>query len=138
MPVIVGLALLVAVQRPAAGHHNARAVAPGMQQFALPPVGPLQLVENVFEAHWQRRLQQFGHVSADGFPALPAIQLLGTRVPVGDHAIHVPHHDRVMRLVEQRRLIRQVLGRLLVLQREEGRDADGAEADQTAYEWPRM
>jgi hypothetical protein len=39
---------------------------------------------------------------ADGFVPLPAIQLLGTPVPVGDDVIHVADENGIVREIKKR------------------------------------
>ena len=127
-----GLAPGVPVERPAAGGDDARAVALGVDQLALPAVVLVQLIENALQAGRQGRFQQIRHAPTDRFFGFPAIELLGTEIPVGDETAHVAHDDRVMRQVEQRGLIGKVLCRLLVLHGEKCRDADRTQADEGA------
>src|SRR5438132_10044490 len=78
------VALRVDLERPAAGHHDGRAIVAGMDKLALPASGADELSVYFRQRQGESRLQnRLGCTTQDVGPA-PAIQLFGATVPEAD------------------------------------------------------
>ena len=96
------LAAGVKLERPAAGHHNRRAVSASVFELAIPAPATYQLSVDIREMNWEPRLQNRLWSAAQHLGLLPAIQFLGATVPEQDRArLQLPDEDGVMRQVEQ-------------------------------------
>ena len=98
---------LVPLQRPPARHGHTRAISPGVDEFPLPTARAEQRCGDLFERRREDRVQQLVSDLADRLIPLPAVQLLGATIPVGDDVVHVADEDRVMRQVEETGLLAQ-------------------------------
>ena len=129
-----GTAAAVALQGPAAGHDETPSVARGMHQFAFPASGAHQLRHDVVERRGELGLQQLGGLAPDRLLRPPAVELGRRAVPVGDDVILVAHEDRVVREVEQARMLAQRLDRALMARGKSAGDGDRHQADEAAQD----
>src|SRR2546428_497290 len=109
--VVVGLErsrrspLVVPLQGPAACRDDLGPIPSRVNEFALPAPRANQLSRDVFQRCGEDRLVQLVRIPPDGLVPRPPIQFLRAPVPVGDHIVHIAHEDRVVRQIEQRRLL---------------------------------
>ena len=86
---------------PPARHDGLGAVAPGVNELAIPPAGAQQAGKNLFQRLGKVRLQEFAGNSAGSFFARPTVLLLGASIPVSDDVVHVANEDRIVGEVEK-------------------------------------
>src|SRR5207253_1625414 len=109
--VVVGLErsrrspLAVPLQGPAARRDDLGPIPSRVNELTLPAPGANQISRDVFQRCGEDRLVQVVRLLADGLVPLPPIQFLRAPVPVGDHVVHIAHEDRVVRQIEERRLL---------------------------------
>src|SRR4029077_14279778 len=84
-----GSSVLVTPQGPPAGYDDSRAIAFGVDEFALPAPRAQQHCINLIKRSRKRRLQQFVSDLADGFRSSPAVGLLRTGIPKCDSAFRI-------------------------------------------------
>ncbi len=72
-------------------------------------------------------MQQLVRDLADRLIARPAIQLLGTLIPVSNDVVHIANDDSIMDNIEEVRLLLQCTVRRPVPQGKVGRDANSGE-----------
>src|SRR3977135_3607438 len=118
----------VGLQGPAARHHDLCTVPLRMGEFPLPPAGAEQLRIDFCQRLGEARLQDLVTGFVDRLLAVPSVESLGTAIPVGDGVGHIPNENRVMREVEEARLLAQHPFGLLAL------DGDAREMGDLLYQ----
>ena len=94
--------LLVALQRPPAGHHRLSSICLVVHELTLPAAGAQQLRVDFIKRRRENRLQQLVSIHlADHFRCRPPVEFLGAAVPVGDDILHVTHENAVVREIEE-------------------------------------
>src|SRR5882757_4087565 len=100
------LPVLVAAQRPAAGHHHNASIRLDVFELAIPAPGAQQLSTDVLEGCREDRLEQTVSSNlADHFPRPPTVEFLGSAVPECYDVAHVTHANGIMRKIEQAGLL---------------------------------
>lgn len=76
-----------------------------MSEFALPAPRANQLSPDVFQRRGEDRLVQVVRILADGLIPRPPVQFRCAPVPAGDHVVHIAHEDRIVRRIEECRML---------------------------------
>src|SRR5262249_34243818 len=80
-------------------------VGPCVDQLAVPTPGSKQLVPDLLERKGKYGVQELVCDSSDRILHRPAVQLLGSAIPVSDSIVHVAHENRVVREIQQAGLL---------------------------------
>src|SRR6185312_171405 len=101
---------------PAAGHHDLCSIPRGVHQLTLPAAGTEQLPVDLVERDWKGRLDELMGDLSHRLVAAPAVERLGTAVPVGDNVAIVADKYAVMAEIQKPGLLAQnSLGPLEIL-----------------------
>src|SRR4030095_1936030 len=102
-----GPPLRVLLHRPPARHNDLRSVSLRVDEFPFPTPSAEQLRIYFFKGCWEDCLHELVRDLADGLLPFPSVPFLGAAIPVRDDVARIAHEDRVVREVEEARLLAQ-------------------------------